>query len=125
MNRFHPLTRVAYRFALTRINEARIRFLLARVWWRARRKHRYDDIARADDSDDEKSPTLSEILQRDRRLRLSFIADLVTITAAEKENRMWLIRELAKPEDYIVFLANAGIGSKLRCTFYSRLVSCG
>jgi hypothetical protein len=123
ISRFRPLVRAAHRFGVARINEQKIRLLLARVWWKARRQHQHDNFCRADRLDDDDATPLPELLKRDAALRRRFIADLVLAAKDHPGDRKWNIVELVHMEDFETMLERASIGSKWRRKIYAQVVT--
>ncbi len=124
LSRFHPLVRQAYRHAVARIHEPRIRLLLARVWWRARCLYQEDGFVRGDRDEDDHAPTLPELLKADSRLRRRFLADLVSVARGTHERRRWLIGDLVQPaEDFPELVERACVGSKRRRRIYAQLAA--
>ncbi len=122
LSRFHPFVREAYRHGIARVNEPRIRLLLTRVWWRARRRHQDDGFVRGDRDDEDRTPLLTD-LKADTRLRHRFIADWVSVARIAPGERIWLIRELLHGDDFPELIVRACVGSKRRRRIYAQLAS--
>jgi hypothetical protein len=123
LSRFHPFVREAYRHGIARMNEPRIRLLLTRVWWRARRRHQDGGFVRGDRDDDDRTPHLPDLLKADARMRHRFIADWVSVARIAPGERIWLIRELLHAGDLPELIERACIGSKRRRRIYAQLAA--
>lgn len=123
ISQFRPLVRAAHRFGVQRIQEPKIRLLLAMVWWKARRQHQHDNFCRADCLDKDDATPLPELLKADGALRQRFIADLVLVARGRPRDRKWAMAELVQAEDFEVVLERACIGSKWRRKIYAQIAA--
>jgi hypothetical protein len=123
LSKFHPLIREAHNLGVARIREPRIRLLLARVWWQARRRHQHNSFTQDDNLKTNAPLPLPEVLRRDDIVRMRFISDLMTVAMGNKEERGWSILELTKVEDFPAFIEGACIGSRRRRKLYAQLAS--
>lgn len=123
LSRFHPFVRAAHLHGVARIHEPRIRLLLARVWWRARRHHQHEGFVRGDREADDRAPSLPDLLKTDARLRRRFITDLVSVARIGRDKGRWLIDELLHENDFPELIERACIGSKRRRCIYSQLAA--
>jgi len=120
LSRYHPLVRQAHDLGLARIGEPRIRRLMARVWWRARRRYLQDGFLPPTHA---KGPRLDTTLRTDAALRLRFVADTIDCPAKDEHDRSWRMLELTLAEDFPQLLERAQLGSRRRRNVYAQLAA--
>jgi hypothetical protein len=123
LSRFQPLVHEAYRHAVARIQEPRVRLLLTRVWWRARQLYQEDSLVSGNRDKGDHTPKLPELLKADSQLRRRFVADLISVAKGTPENRRWRIGDLLQPEDFPELVERACVGSKRRRRIYAQLAA--
>jgi hypothetical protein len=123
LSRFRPFSRRAHALGVARIQEPRIRLLLAKVWWRARRQHQHEDFCGRDYLENKDTPSLPDMIQRDAELRHRFVMDLVSVAKGDAEERLWTIVELVQPEDFRVLIERASVGSLRRRKAYAKIAA--
>lgn len=123
LSRFRPLVKKAHDLGVARVQEPRIRLLLASVWWKARRQHQLEGFYGRDYLEKRDVPSLPDIIQRDAKLRHSFITDLVLVAKKDAKERFWSIAELVQPEDFPVLIERASVGSQRRRNVYAKIAA--